>query len=186
MDDRMKVAYEFSKAAAWVVSVAVISAGILSGCASEPEITPKTAIPEPPAPVIEQVRPLPELPEDEKPPTTVYTVLPTPHVEDALGYMKVEYVEAGEGEKPQIAVGLGRRKIEHADFKWYTFNFVIDGRRYTLEGRHSVPYVRGKDGLWWNETMIQLPFSFADELSVAVTDRYAREEYRFRVERSIE
>ena len=166
---------------------ALLLAALFTGCAAGPEIAPGTAIPEPPAPVIEErERPLPETPAEEDSPAAVYTVEPGPRVEDALGYVELEYVEENGGGKPQVAVGFGRREIEHADTKWYTFTFIMDGRRYTLEGRHSVPFVRGKDGLWWNETMIELPFSFAEELAVVVTDRYAREEYRFRVERSFE
>ena len=182
----MRAAYGIVQAAGRAAAGILLSAGILSGCASAPEITPKTAFPEPPAPVIEEEKPLPRTPEAEEPRELVYTVEPNSRVEDTLGYMEVEYIEAAEDEKPRIVVSLGRRDIEHADTEWYTFSFVIDGRRYTFEGRHSVPFVRGKDGLWWNEAEVRLPFTFAEELSVAVTDRYARRDYRFRVQRNFE
>ena len=182
----MKVLYKFFGAAAWAVAGALLSANILSGCASTPEITPEAAIPEPPVPVIEEENPLPEAPERTEPRTVVYTVEPTPRVEDTLGYVEIEYIEAAGEEKPRIAVGIGRKDIEHADTEGYVFSFVIDGRSYTMEGRHSVPFVRGKDGLWWNVAEVRLPFSFSEELSLVVTDQYARKEYRFRVKRTFE
>jgi hypothetical protein len=182
----MNIASESGRAGFGLFAVLgiLIGGALLIGCGSGPEITPDTAIPEPPGPIIEEKTPLPELPDKEEPPTVVYTVEPAPRLEDGHGYVELEYIEENGGGKPQVAVGFGRREIGHADTKWYTFTFIIDGRRYTLEGRHSVPFVKGRDGLWWNETMIELPFSFTEELSVVVTDRYAREEYRFGVERT--
>lgn len=169
---------------------ALISAALLAGCAAVPEVAPEAAFPDPPERVIsEEKKPLPEAPDERDPPVIVYTIEPAPRVQDGLGYVQLEYFEDADGntdeEKPRIAVGLGRREIEHADTEWYTFTYIIDGTRYVKEGRHSVPYVRGKDGLWWNEATMSLPFRFAEELAVVVTDRYARKEYRFQVKRTL-
>lgn len=161
---------------------------LMSGCAAAPEIAPEVGFPEAEAPRITAPEPAPEPegPARDYEEITVYVVEPESRVEEPFGYIEVEYIEEGrEGTQPRLAVSLGRAEIDHADTKWYFFEIRIDGKHYTWEGRESIPFVRGKDGLWWNEASVKLPESFEEDLIVTIHDRYARQEYRFTITRAV-
>jgi hypothetical protein len=79
-------------------------------------------------------------------------------------------------------VHLGRQSLAHANTIWYRFR-VTEGTAELLDvpGVEGIPNVKGPDGNWWNDVILDLPDPFSRPLRVTVEDSRTGITYAFTV-----
>jgi hypothetical protein len=91
-----------------------------------------------------------------------------------------------EGDGGRLTVHLGRRSMAHANSAWYSIR-VQEGGDVLLDftGKEGIPNVKGPDGNWWNDVLIDLAAPFTREIIVTVMDARTGASYRFTVRRVV-
>ena len=110
-----------------------------------------------------------------------WTVTPAEGYEDEFGFVTLDFAPPGRADSSDVPGGappgraetadapggrltvhLGRRSMAHADSAWYAIR-VREGGDVLLDfaGKEGIPNVKGPDGNWWNDVIIDLsaPFS---------------------------
>lgn len=116
---------------------------------------------------------------------TVYKIRPENGHVTANGAVWIEEIAGGNGPET-VYLLLESREIDHADTKWYTFMLSYNGFSKKVQGKKSIPYVRGSRSLWWNEIRLYLDEPLQGTLEITVIDDYADSTYRFTVEKMVE
>jgi hypothetical protein len=139
-----------------------------ASCATVPSPPP------PPPPVVEKPRP-PER----------WVISPAQGYDDRYGYMRLEYIPPGPPGVPpggRLVVHMGRQSLSHANTAWYRF-VVREGAAALLDeaGAEGIPNVKGPDGNWWTDELLDLPRPIRGPLSVTVDDGRTGITYAFEV-----
>ena len=94
---------------------------------------------------------------------------------DRFGYVSLEFTPPG-----RLTVHLGRQGLDHANTVWYSFA-VTEGSLtlLSLSGNEGIPNVKGPDGNWWNDVVLDIPQPVSGEIGVAVEDKKVNVTYAF-------
>lgn len=165
----------------FAAAACAVLAACLSSCATVEEVSP---VPPP----VEVARPVavPPVPET----VVSWVVDPAGGYRDEQGFVRVDYSpclpgqrEAGGDELPpggRLTVHLGYRDLRNANTAWYAFRLVEDGRiLLEQDGRFDVPNIKGPDGYWWNDVVLDLPAQVVTEALLSVSDRRSAAAWRF-------
>lgn len=113
---------------------------------------------------------------------------------DEQGFVRVDYAPCppGQGEAGgdgfprggRLAVHLGYRDLRNANTAWYAFQ-IVEAERILLEqdGSFDVPNIKGPDGYWWNDVVLDLPAPIVSEALLVVSDRRSAAAWRFLLRR---
>lgn len=115
-------------------------------------------------------------------PAVSWQVIPPDGYLDEQRFVLVEYAPCttrppGADDDPVppggwLTVHLGYRDLRDANTAWYTFEVVEAGRTLLRQdGSFDVPNIKGPDGYWWNDVVLDLPAEVAMEARVTVTER---------------
>lgn len=116
---------------------------------------------------------------------TVYKIRPENGHITENGAVWIEEIAGGNGPETVLML-LESREIDRADTKWYAFILSYNGFSKKIQGKKSIPYVRGSRSLWWNEIRLHLDEPLQGTLEITVIDDYADGTYRFTVEKMVE
>jgi hypothetical protein len=131
-------------------------------------------------------RPVPPAPAPRpQPAVESWVVSPAGGYEDSYGYVRLEFQPPGTPGLPaggRLVVHLGRQGLAHANTIWYRFR-VTEGAADLLDvpGGEGIPNVKGPDGNWWNDVILDLPGPFSRPLRVTVEDSRTGITYAFTV-----
>ena len=133
---------------------------------------------------------VPAPPERRAQEVTSWDISPAEGYNDEFGYVRLDYTLPGS--EPTIPAGgrltihLGRQSLEHANTLWYIFT-VSEGSATLLRraGEPGVPNIKGPDGNWWYDIILDLPKQVFREMSVMVEDRKINATYSFTLHKQI-
>jgi len=162
----------------------------------------------PPEPEVPEAPPLPPLPEK----VTVYRVVPggdyirpdqftwaeykSPgdirrELEAALnsGKLAPEEYQDRESQIPpggEIGLHIGRTELENAISRWFQFTLMEGTRRiFRRNGQEDIPYVPGRDQLWWNDLTFEIKEEWESPLEFIAADNFLHREFRFSIIREV-
>jgi hypothetical protein len=110
---------------------------------------------------------------------------------DEFGFVRLDFQPPGSAaDLPpggRLTVHLGRLRLDHANTIWYSFA-VTEGRSplVLLIGQEGIPNVKGPDGNWWNDVILDVPSAFPREVRVEVRDGKTGLVYAFTVRKVVE
>jgi hypothetical protein len=119
-----------------------------------------------------------------------WQVSPAEGYADEYGFVRLDFTppdgEAAPAPGGRLTVHLGRHSLAHADSAWYGI-VIEEGKDVLLDfsGREGIPNVKGPDGNWWNDVLIDLSAPISREIGVTVSDRMTGVGYRFTVRRLV-
>lgn len=139
---------------------------------------------------------LPPAPPPAPPPlqeVVTWEITPAEGYQDEQSYVTLEYASlealeaaaAGEPDAPvpaggRLTVHLGYRILEDANTAWFRFE-VAEGPQtlLRLNGEQGVPNVKGLDGYWWNDVMLDLAAPITEEARVRIHNKKNEVDYVF-------
>ncbi len=110
-----------------------------------------------------------------------WEVVPAGGCGDERGFVRLEYQPCPPGpaqfdEDPfppggKLTVHLGYRDLRDANTALYAFEVTeAGGTLLAQHGQFDVPNIKGPDGYWWNDVVLDLPVQVAAEATVTVTE----------------
>jgi hypothetical protein len=120
-----------------------------------------------------------------------WVISPAQGYADEFGFVRLDFQPPGTAaDLPpggRLTVHLGRRSLDHANTAWYSFR-VTEGPIMLLhvDGEEGIPNVKGPDGNWWNDVILDVPTAFSREARVEVRDGKTGLVYAFTVRKVVE
>lgn len=145
--------------------------------------------------------------------TITYDMGPGERQEDAYGYISLTYrtaeevirdkaveldIEPGDASGMQrllkmvpagglITIDINRKDLLHANTKWYSYalQFANDKTISRKKGQESIPFVKGRENLWWNTDEMPVPRPLEGSLTLCVEDAKNGKTYCFTITRNV-
>ena len=81
-----------------------------------------------------------------------------------------------------LIVSLGRKVLENAISRWFQFTLTEGSMRlFQKNGVEDIPFVPGKDQLWWNVLKLEIREEWTSPLDFTIQDTYLNQLYHFRI-----
>ena len=145
--------------------------------------------------------------------TVTYSIMPDNRIDDVYGYIGLEYrtaretvedkikvlnVDPGDSarqaqlikETPAggiITININRKELLHANTKWYSYSlqFANDNDVLRRKGAESIPFVKGREDLWWNTDIMPVQKPLENSLTLCVEDSKIGRKYCFTITRQV-
>jgi len=86
----------------------------------------------------------------------------------------------------EIGFHIGRTELENAISRWFRFTLMEGSRRiFRRNGQEDIPYVPGRDQLWWNDLTFEIKEEWESPLEFTAADNYLNREFRFSIIREV-